>query len=91
MFSMRGRQVPKRAKLKMNRVQQLSRELLSYLDKEADCAELDALSLPTGARLAYDVGKNPVVLFPNEWSANYFGETNKLVPLSALPVQTARD
>jgi len=53
--------------------------------------ELDALSLPTGARLAYDVGKNPVVLFPNEWSANYFGETNKLVPLSALPVQTARD
>jgi len=31
------------------------------------------------------------VLFPNEWSANYFGETNKLVPLSALPVQTARD
>jgi hypothetical protein len=29
----------------MNRVQQLSRELLSYLDKEADCAEIDALSL----------------------------------------------
>jgi peptide chain release factor 3 len=53
--------------------------------------DLDALSLPTGARLAYDIGKNPVVLFPNEWSANYFSETNKLVPLSALPVQTARE
>ena len=39
--------------------------------------DLDALSLPTGARLAYDIGKNPVVLFQNEWSANYFGETNK--------------
>ena len=25
--------------------------------------ELDALSLPTGAKLAYDIGKNPVVLF----------------------------
>ena len=53
--------------------------------------ELDALSLPTGARVAYDIGKNPVVLFTNEWSANYFSETNKLVPLSALPVQTAKE
>jgi peptide chain release factor 3 len=53
--------------------------------------DLDAISLPTGARLAYDIGKNPVVLFQNEWSANYFGETNKLVPLSALPVQTAKE
>ena len=33
--------------------------------------DLDALSLPTGSRIAYDAGKNPVVLFPNEWSANY--------------------
>jgi hypothetical protein len=31
------------------------------------------------------------VLFANEWSADYFGETNKNTPLSALPVQTARD
>jgi peptide chain release factor 3 len=53
--------------------------------------DLDALSLPTGARLAYDIGKNPVILFQNDWSANYFGETNKLVPLSALPVQTAKE
>ena len=53
--------------------------------------ELDALSLPTGARIAYDIGKNPVVLFTNDWSANYFGETNKNLPLSALPVQTAWD
>jgi peptide chain release factor 3 len=53
--------------------------------------DLDALSLPTGARIAYDIGKNPVVLFQNEWSANYFSETNKNCPLSALPVQTARE
>ena len=53
--------------------------------------DLDSISLPTGARLAYDIGKNPVVLFQNEWSANYFSETNKLVPLCALPVQTARE
>jgi len=53
--------------------------------------QLDALSLPTGARIAYDVGKNPVVLFQNDWSANYFGETNKGITLSALPVQTTRE
>jgi peptide chain release factor 3 len=53
--------------------------------------ELDALSLPTGARLAHDVGNNPVVLFANDWSANYFGETNRNCPLSVLPVQTARE
>jgi peptide chain release factor 3 len=53
--------------------------------------DLDALSLPTGSRVAYDVGKNPVVLFANEWSAGYFTKTNERVPLSALPVQTARE
>ena len=53
--------------------------------------QLDALTLPTGARLAYDIGKNPVVLFTNDWSANYFSETNKGMELSALPIQTARE
>ena len=52
---------------------------------------LDALTLPTGSRLAYDVGKNPVVLFSNEWSANYFTETNHGIALTALPIQTARE
>jgi len=52
--------------------------------------DLDGISLPSGARLAYDVGRNPVVLFENEWSANYFSQTNSNCPLSALPVQTAK-
>jgi peptide chain release factor 3 len=49
--------------------------------------ELEALSLPTGARLAYDVARNSVVLFSNEWAANYFAQTNPRVPLAALPAQ----
>src|SRR4051812_46114154 len=53
--------------------------------------DLDALVLPTGSRIAYDIGKNPVVLFENEWSANYFGQTNKNCPLSALPAQAVRE
>ncbi len=47
--------------------------------------DLDALSLPTGSRLAYDNDQNPVVLFSNDWSANYFTQTNKGVELSLLP------
>jgi peptide chain release factor 3 len=53
--------------------------------------DLDAISLPTGARLAYDVGRNPIVLFENEWSANYFSQTNRNCPLSALPLQTVKE
>jgi hypothetical protein len=45
-------------------------------------AELDGLSLPTEAKLAYDMGRNAVVLFASEWSANYFLQTNPRVPLS---------
>ena len=48
--------------------------------------QLDALSLPTGAKVGYDMGNNPVVLFSNEWSANYFTTPNPGVTLSNLPV-----
>jgi peptide chain release factor 3 len=53
--------------------------------------ELDALSLPTGSRIAYDLGNNPVILFQSEWAADYFPQTNANVQLSVLPVQTKRD
>ena len=65
--------------------------VVRWLPTELKEDDLDALSLPTDARLAYDMGRNPVVLFPNEWSANYFSETNRNCPLSALPVQTAKE
>jgi peptide chain release factor 3 len=65
--------------------------VVRWLPTDITEAVLDSLTLPTGAKLAYDIGKNPVVLFQNEWSANYFGETNKGIALSALPVQTARE
>jgi peptide chain release factor 3 len=65
--------------------------VVRWLPTDMKEAELDALSLPTGSRLAHDVGKNPVVLFVNEWSAKYFSQTNRNVPLSVLPVQTARE
>ncbi len=48
--------------------------------------QLDALALPTGAKLAYDLGNNAVILFPNEWSANYFAQSNSALTLSSLPL-----
>jgi peptide chain release factor 3 len=65
--------------------------VVRWLPTDIKEEDLDTLSLPTGAKLAYDIGKNPVILFQNEWSANYFNETNKNCPLSAQPVQTARE
>lgn len=59
--------------------------VVRWLPTDIKEEDLDALSLPTGAKLAYDIGKNPVVLFQNEWSAGYFSETNKNCPLTALP------
>ena len=75
----------------MSRLEAAPWTIARWLPTDMKEDELDALLLPTGARLAYDIGKNPVVLFTNEWSANYFGQTNKLIPLSALPVQTAKE
>jgi peptide chain release factor 3 len=64
--------------------------VVRWLPPEITEDELEALSLPTGSRLAYDIGNNPVILFANEWAADYFPQTNPKVTLSTLPVQTAR-
>jgi peptide chain release factor 3 len=66
---------------------QVARWLPPGLSEEA----LDALVLPTGSRIAYDMAGHAVVLFPTEWSANYFPETNPKVTLSCVPVASLRN
>jgi peptide chain release factor 3 len=65
--------------------------VVRWLPPEIREEALDVLSLPTGSRIAYDLGNNPVILFQNEWAADYFPQTNSNVELSALPVQTKRE
>ena len=65
--------------------------VVRWLPPELGEPDLDALSLPTGSRIAFDMGQNPVVLFPTEWSANYFAETNRKAPLSSLPAESRRN
>ena len=68
-----------------SRLEQAPWTVVRWLPIEMKEPELDALSLPTGARLAFDHDQHPVLLFSNDWSANYFIQTNKGVPLSMLP------
>lgn len=75
----------------LSRLEAAPWNVVRWLPPELTEEQLDALSLPTGSRLAYDMGKNPVVLFSNDWSANYFAQTNAKIPLSHLPVQTAKE
>ena len=69
-----------------SRLEQAPWSVVRWLPPGINELELDALSLPTGSRLAFDIDRNPVILFTNDWSANYFMQTNAKVPLSSLPV-----
>ena len=50
--------------------------VVRWLPPQMTEENLEALSLPSGSRIAYDAAQQAVVLFPNEWSANYFAQTN---------------
>jgi peptide chain release factor 3 len=59
--------------------------VMRWLPPELKSEELDALQLPTGSKIAFDSDERPVVLFSNDWSANYFAQTNAKTPLTNLP------
>ena len=52
--------------------------------------QLNALSLPTSSRLAFDIDKNAVALFPTEWALNYFPQNNAGLELSPFPPKVKR-
>jgi peptide chain release factor 3 len=68
-----------------SRLEPASWTVVRWLPPTITEEELDALQLPTGAKLAYDSDQKPVALFVNEWSANYFAQTNSQIKLSNLP------
>jgi peptide chain release factor 3 len=52
-----------------------------------DEAAIDPLSLPTGARVAWDVTGQQVVVFPDLWSCEFFADRNPRIRLSLLPLE----
>ena len=59
--------------------------LAKWLSPSVTQDAIDGFKLPTGARLASDSANQPAVLFPNDWSARYFIETNPGIELLDLP------
>src|SRR5262249_16893738 len=49
---------------------------------------VDPNSLPTGARLGSDSTGAPVILFPDQWSCDFFAQRHASLKLSALPAET---
>jgi peptide chain release factor 3 len=68
-----------------SRLEQSNWSVIRWLPPDFGEEELERVQLPTGARIAFDNQRKPVALFPNEWSANYFIETNPKIRISALP------
>jgi len=69
-----------------SRLESATWQLLKWLRAGTTAEELNALKLPTGCRLAYDVDEQPVVLFPSAWTLDYFKKQNpdaQLFDLSA--------
>ncbi len=56
-----------------------------WLPPGTSAETLDALSLPTGGRFAFDADQQPVALFPSDWAMNYFAQNHPELPLSDLP------
>ena len=69
-----------------SRLEQAPWKILRWIVTD-DGAPFDASLLPTGARLAYDAADQQVVLFPEQWSCDFFAERNPKIKLSALPPQ----
>ena len=63
-------------------------EVVRWLPEGLTEEQLDALSLPSGARIGTDMDNHHVVLFNSAWSADYFNELNTDVPLGNLPPQS---
>ena len=68
-----------------SRLEQAPWTVVRWLSSSLTEADLDAISLPTGSRIAYDMEQRAVALFPNEWAANYYAQTAPKISLSALP------
>jgi len=52
-----------------------------------DGSQIDDSQLPTGAKFAFDALDNPVVLFQEQWSCDFFAQRNPKIRLSALPIE----
>lgn len=63
-------------------------DVLRWLGPSVSLESLEG-TLPSGANVAFDAERRPVLLFPNEWALNYFQKRNASVALSDVPFNSA--
>ncbi len=61
-------------------------KILRWAQPESGILLADVL-LPTGAKLAYDVANQPVILFTEQWACDFFADRHPKIKLSALPFE----
>jgi peptide chain release factor 3 len=71
-----------------SRLESAGWDVLRWLSPTVPLESLDG-ALPSGANLAFDAERRPVVLFSNEWALNYFQKRNPAVGLSDVPFNAA--
>jgi peptide chain release factor 3 len=59
-------------------------QVVRWLPAGTTGEDLEALSLPTGARFAFDGDNHAAALFPSAWAMNYFAQNNPKLTLSDL-------
>ena len=70
-----------------SRLETASWDRVRWLPEDFPADSVADLKLPTGAAVADDSDKQPVLLFPSDWSLRYFHERNEGVLLHATPTR----
>ncbi len=60
-----------------SRLESASWSAMRWINPEIPSEDLQNLLMPTGSRIAYDKQEQPVILFTDEWSIDYFLDKNK--------------
>lgn len=67
-----------------SRLESVPWEIVKWLKAGTSNDALNAMKLPTGCRFAHDADDEPVILFPSNWTLNYFIRENPDVALYDL-------
>jgi peptide chain release factor 3 len=73
-----------------SRLEQGPWKVLRWVTTE-DGSPIDDSKLPTGARVALDAANQPVILFSDQWSCDFYAQKNPAIKLDLLPPGTAAE
>ena len=74
-----------------SKIEQGPWKMLRWISPKVAPGSLEDSILPTGARFAEDSKGQPVILFGEEWSLNYFVERHPKIELSPLPFDALQE